>query len=164
MAQTSPADYLIALGSNRRHHRFGSPARVLAAGLVALGCAGIDVIAAAPIIHTRPIGPSQRSYANSAALIATSLAPDQLLVLLKMIEARFGRRRGQRWSARTLDLDIILWAGGHWRGRQPDLVIPHRRFQDRSFVLHPAASIAPRLRDPRSGLSIAQLAHRVARA
>ncbi|GGB64356.1 2-amino-4-hydroxy-6-hydroxymethyldihydropteridine diphosphokinase [Blastomonas aquatica] len=164
MRQASLAQYLIALGSNRRHHVFGSPERVLGAAMEVLAEQDVDILALAPVIRSRPIGPSQRTYANSAALICTTLAPDDLLVLLKALEARFGARRGQRWSARTLDLDIIWWSGGTWHSRRPELIVPHTAFHERRFVLHPAAMIAPRLRDPVTGRSIAQLLHRLARA
>lgn len=164
MLQTSHATYLITLGSNRRHHRIGSPERVLDAAMLALASENVDVLASARFVRTRPIGPSLRTYANGAALVSTPLAPPALLALLKRIEARFGSRRGRRWSARTLDLDIIWWAGGTWRSRRPALEIPHPLFRKRRFVLQPAASIAPRLRDPVSGLTFAQLLRRVAQA
>jgi len=155
--------YLIALGSNRRHHRIGRPDKVLAAALLALAADGQDVLAAAPIIETPPIGPSLRRYANGAAIIASPLRPDALLELLKRLEARFGRRRGQRWSARTLDLDIILWSGGSWHSPSPLLIVPHPAYRTRDFVLRPALAIAPHWRDPLTGLTIAQLHHRATR-
>ncbi|MGQ3177585.1 MAG: 2-amino-4-hydroxy-6-hydroxymethyldihydropteridine diphosphokinase [Blastomonas fulva] len=164
MRQASLAQYLIALGSNRRHHRIGPPERVLEAAMEALAAEDVDILALAPAIRTRPIGPSQRMYANSAALICTRLAPDDLLALLKTLEARFGTRRGQRWSARTLDLDIIWWSGGTWHSRRPELIVPHIAFRERRFVLQPAAMIAPQLRDPVTGRSIAQLLQRLTRA
>ena len=86
--------YLIALGSNKRHHRYGGPRQVLRAAIAALAAAGVTVEAAAPIVTSAPLGPSLRRYANSAALIATDLAPDELLDLLKRIEGHFGRRAG----------------------------------------------------------------------
>ena len=164
MRETTHATYLIALGSNRRHHRIGPPERVLDVAMAALAAQDVDILALAPAIRTRPVGPSQRLYANSAALIRTARAPDALLALLKSLEASFGARRGQRWSARTLDLDIIWWSGGTWHSRRPALIIPHLAFRERRFVLHPAAIIAPHLRDPVTGHSIAQLLHRLARA
>lgn len=156
--------YLIALGSNRRHHGFGPPAKVLDAALLALAATGVDILAAAPAICTRPIGPSMRSYANSAAVIETALHPAALLARLKAIEAQFGRRRGQRWSSRTLDLDIILWSGGQWHSRHPDLVVPHRMFRERHFVLGPAVKVAAAWLDPVTGLTVRQLHHRCTRA
>ena len=63
-----------------------------------------------------------------------------MLSMLKAIERDFGRRRGQRWGARVIDLDIILWSGGRWRS--PGLIVPHSAYAARDFVLHPLATIA----------------------
>jgi len=162
MPSEAPYQYLIALGSNVRHVRHGAPREVLRAALDALGEEGLSVVAAAPIIASAPIGPSWRRYANSAALIETDLDPDELLALLKRIERRFGRRAGgKRWGARVLDLDVILWSGGMWGA--PDLVVPHRSFRERDFVLRPAAALAPDWRDPVGGLTLRQLFNRLTR-
>lgn len=155
--------YLIALGSNRRHHRHGRPAAVLAAALAALAEAGVVVERASPVLQTAPLGPSLRRYANGAALVRTALAPPDLLARLKGIERAFGRRRGgQRWGARVLDLDIVLWQGGTWA--TPTLAIPHRAFRERAFVLTPATRIAPGWRDPATGLTLRQLSARLTRS
>ena len=154
--------YLIALGSNRRHHRHGPPERVLSAALDALGKAGIKVKRVGPMVRSAPLGPSLRRYANSAALVKTRLDPDELLAALKVFERAFGRKRGgQRWGSRVLDLDVVLWEGGAWSS--PALTIPHPRFRERPFVLGPAASIAPTWRDPLSGLTLRQLGVRLRR-
>jgi 2-amino-4-hydroxy-6-hydroxymethyldihydropteridine diphosphokinase len=148
--------YLIALGSNRRHARFGAPRRVLAAALERLEADGVRVIAAAPAIETAPVGPSIRRYANSAAVIETALEPEPLLALLKRIERAFGRRPGgQRWRARVLDLDVILWSGGAYAAAA--LTIPHPLFRARAFVLTPALAVAPAWRDPLTGATVRQL-------
>jgi len=150
---TQPWRYLIALGSNLPHPRHGPPARVLHAALAALETCALPVIAAAPIVSSVPFGPSRRRYANGAALIETALAPPALLARLQAIEAAFGRnRRGQRWRARTLDLDIVLWSGGAWR--TPQLAIPHPEYRRRTFVTGPATQIAPDWRDPVDGLCV----------
>jgi 2-amino-4-hydroxy-6-hydroxymethyldihydropteridine diphosphokinase len=154
--------YLIALGSNVRHARHGRPEAVLRAALTALGAAGIDVLAAAPVMRSRPLGPSRRAYANSAVLIACELMPPQLLSLLKQIERAFGRRPGgQRWAARVLDCDIAMWSGGAWAS--PGLTVPHLAMRERGFVLGPAAAIAPGWRDPVAGLTLRQLSARLTR-
>ena len=154
--------YLIALGSNQRHPHHGPPPSVLTAALAALAREGIIVEAASPIITSAPIGPSRRRYANAAARIATSLSPPALLELLQTIETRFGRvRRGQRWRARTLDLDLILWSGGPWRSRT--LTIPPPLYRQRSFVLTPAAAVAPDWRDPAGTCTIRHLHARLTR-
>ena len=145
--------YLIALGSNMAHPRHGPPPRVLRAALAALDADGLRVMAAAPIIASAPLGPSRRRYANGAAVIETSLAPLALLDRLQAIETAFGRnRRGQRWGARTLDLDVVLWTGGAWHDHR--LSIPHPEYRSRMFVLAPAARIAADWRDPETGLCV----------
>lgn len=149
--------YAIALGSNRPG-RHGPPERELAAALVALG----GVIAVSPVLRTPPLGPSKRRFANAVALIESAESPPALLARLKSIERAFGRRRGQSWGARVIDLDIILWSGGAWTS--PGLVVPHALFRTRDFVLRPLAAIAPDWRDPISHLRIrhllARLTHR----
>jgi len=148
--------YLIALGSNKRHHRHGAPAGVLAAALDALAAQGIAVLAVAPVLQSAPLGPSRRRYANGAALIESDLDPEELLALLKSTERQFGRRSGgQRWASRVLDLDIVLWSGGAWSS--PDLTVPHKSFRQRDFVLRPARALAPLWRDPITGLSLNHL-------
>lgn len=154
--------YLVALGSNRRHHRHGRPEGVLRAAFAALDRKGLKLKAASPIVASAPLGPSRRRYANAAALVKTPLAPDALLGRLKAIEAKFGRRGGgQRWGARVLDLDLVLWSGGAWAS--PGLVVPHPAFRARRFVLAPAAAVAPRWRDPLTGLTLRHLLTRLTR-
>ena len=154
--------YLIALGSNRRHHRQGPPERVLAAALAALDKAGITVRARGPVIRSDPIGPSLRRYANSAVTVETTLSPPELLAALKRIERAFGRTAsGQRWSSRVLDLDIVLWSGGAFAVH--GLTIPHPAFRQRRFVLAPGAQIAGDWRDPIGGLTLRQLFARLTR-
>ncbi|MEZ0243963.1 MAG: 2-amino-4-hydroxy-6-hydroxymethyldihydropteridine diphosphokinase [Sphingomonas sp.] len=141
--------YAIALGSNRPG-RHGTPRREVMAALAALG-----PVAVSPILHTPPLGPSLRRFANAVAIIETGDDPAALLRRLKAIERAFGRRRGRRWGARVIDLDIILWSEGAWAS--PGLTIPHPQFRVRSFVLDPLARIAAGWRDPLTGLSVRQL-------
>ena len=148
--------YVIALGSNRRG-RHGAPEREIAAALTALG----DVVTRSPTVASAPLGPSNRRYANAVALIETSEDPATLLVRLKQIERRFGRRAGRRWGSRVIDLDIILWSGGAWTS--PGLVVPHAAYRTRGFVLAPLAGLVPAWRDPRTGRTIRQLAQLVDR-
>lgn len=148
--------YAIAIGSNRRG-RHGAPTREVAAAIAVLGDLGAPV-AASRIITSAPVGPSIRQFANAVALIDSALAPPQMLARLKQIERAFGRRRGQRWGARVIDLDIILWSGGMWRAR--DLIVPHIAFRSRRFVLDPLVEVAAHWRDPISGFSVRQLVSR----
>lgn len=148
--------YAIAIGSNRRG-RHGGPEDEVRAAIAALGPAG----AVSRIIASAPIGPSARRFANAVALVESDASPDEMLRRLKQIEATFGRRRGRRWGARVIDLDIILWSNGCVRTRA--LTIPHPAFRERDFVLDPLAAIASGWRDPVSGLTARQLRARLTR-
>src|SRR3546814_20937635 len=97
--------------------------------------------------------------ANAAALVETGLPPPALLKRLKEIEADFGTRAGQRWGARTLDLDIVLWSGGLWSHRS--LTIPHTPSRAPNFVLSHPPQNAPRWRYPVTSLNILQLNKRL---
>ncbi|HSG35482.1 MAG TPA: 2-amino-4-hydroxy-6-hydroxymethyldihydropteridine diphosphokinase [Sphingomonadaceae bacterium] len=148
--------YLIALGSNKRHHKFGRPRQVMGQAMIELDQAGVRALKVGPLVFSDPLGPSYRKYANSVAVVGTSLEPEELLGLIKRIERQFGRRPGgQRWGSRVIDLDIVLWDGGPFVSK--GLVIPHPRFRTRAFVLGPAAEAAPDWRDPVSGLTLRQL-------
>jgi 2-amino-4-hydroxy-6-hydroxymethyldihydropteridine diphosphokinase len=148
--------YAIALGSNRRG-RHGSPEAEIAAALAALG----GVVAVSHLLRTPPLGPSKRRFANAVALIESYEQPPALLARLKAIERGFGRRRGRNWAARVIDLDILLWSEGVWG--EPNLTVPHLHFRERDFVLRPLLAVAANWRDPVSGLSVRQLAGRLAR-
>lgn len=153
--------YAIALGSNRRHGRHGAPAGVLRAAVAALAADGFGILALSPIIATPALGPGGRSFANAAILVETPLDPPALLRRIKAMEAAFGRRRGRRWGARVLDLDILLWSGGRWpRHGGRLLVVPHRSIEQRDFVLRPLSTIVPRWR---VGPGARTVAHALAR-
>ena len=159
MAETS---YAIALGSNRPHGRHGNPKGVLAAAAATLAKEEINVERSSRIRLTPALGPAGRGFANAVLIVSTPLAPPELLRRLKALERAFGRRRGRRWGPRVLDCDIILWSGGCWEGS--GLVIPHRHFRKRSFVLEPLAEVAPDWRDPITGSTVRQLLFRHRRA
>ena len=152
MAKTS---YAIALGSNRRS-RLGAPDQIVRAAAEAIGAEHLS-----RVIATNPVGPAGRSFANAAAILATDLAPLELLARLKQVEREFGRRPGRRWGPRVLDLDILLWSEGLFEARS--LVVPHPEFRRRRFVLEPLAEIAGAWRDPVTGLTVLQLLHRLRR-
>lgn len=85
--------------------------------------------------------PDAPGYLNAVALIRTTRTPDALLELLHEIEAAHGRTRDERWGDRTLDLDIVDFAGlTRDRGA---LTLPHPRAAERDFVLKPWLEIDP---------------------
>lgn len=156
--------YAIAIGSNRGHGTTRTPDAMVERAVAALTDAGLGIMCRARVMETAPIGPSKRRYANSAVIVQTPLDPEAFLTTLKLIERQLGRRRGQRWGARTIDLDIVLWSGGRWFSR--NLCIPHPLWRARAFVLAPLAEIAGSWRDPWTGRTVCQWAaiHRWPRA
>lgn len=93
------------------------------------------------IYETAPMGPQdQPDYLNSVCSFQCSLEPPQLLVELKQIERQHGRVQStQRWTARALDLDILLF--GDQQIHTDELTIPHVGIAERSFVLWPLAEL-----------------------
>jgi len=91
----------------------------------------------------------QPDYINSVIQVATSLSPENLLIALHEIENSQGRVRAQKWGARTLDLDILLY--DNLELTTDNLIIPHPEMQDRNFVLVPLSEINPELEHPKLG-------------
>ena len=108
--------------------------------------------AVSSLYQTRPLGPQdQPEYLNAVVQLETELEPEALLDQLQSIEADQGRRRdGERWGARTLDLDILLF--GERTMNTPRLTIPHAGLHQREFVLYPLNELAPDQEVPELGL------------
>lgn len=91
---------------------------------------------------SKPMGPQdQDDYINAVLALETKLTPHELLDELQSIENKAGRvRKKNRWGARILDLDIILF--GNEIISTDRLIVPHYGMQEREFVLLPLAEIA----------------------
>jgi 2-amino-4-hydroxy-6-hydroxymethyldihydropteridine diphosphokinase len=162
------ANLLIALGSNRRHGRFGSPAGVVAAAVRALADSDFVIVARSRIHATAAVGPGGRGYANAVVVAASDLSPLEAVAVLKRIEAAFGRRGGRRWGARVLDLDLLasgpaVIPGRGWRRATRGLIVPHPRLHQRAFVLDPLAEVAPDWHHPVLDATVRQLRARLRR-
>ena len=132
--------YAVAIGSNRRHVRFGRPTGVVAAAIAHLDAA-FELFDASPIMLSKAAHGAGRDFANAVALVTSVIEPLAMLAVLKDMERDFGRRPGRRWGSRVLDLDILAWSGGRVRSRR--LTIPHPRLAARAFAIGPLATIAP---------------------
>jgi 7,8-dihydro-6-hydroxymethylpterin-pyrophosphokinase len=75
--------------------------------------------------------------------------------LAKALELAAGRRRGVRFGPRPLDVDLLLYGDLQWD--VPELTLPHPRLRERRFMLEPLAEIAPGLRVPPDGRTVAEL-------
>ncbi|MDN4501883.1 2-amino-4-hydroxy-6-hydroxymethyldihydropteridine diphosphokinase [Alteromonadaceae bacterium BrNp21-10] len=131
----------IGLGSN-----LSQPVDQLQQALVAIDQhPQIQLLNTSSFYSSCPMGPQdQPDYVNAVAAIQTTLAPLALLDALQAIENQQGRQRiDGRWTARTLDLDILLF--GNQEINNPRLQVPHYGLAQREFVLYPLAEIAPDL-------------------
>ena len=90
--------------------------------------------------------PEQPDYINAVVCVKTELSPMQLLHELAKIENVQGRIRVEKWSARTLDLDILLYDDKIIL--TPQLIVPHPQMLKRNFVIYPLYEINPELHIP----------------
>ncbi|WP_455210984.1 2-amino-4-hydroxy-6-hydroxymethyldihydropteridine diphosphokinase [Kaarinaea lacus] len=137
----------IGLGSN-----LDNPAQQVATALNELmQLPQSKFIHASSLYESPPMGPpDQPNYVNAVAAIDTCLSAEVLLQHLLNVEQRHGRVRGsQRWTARTLDLDLLLY--GQQILKSQLLTIPHPGIAERNFVLYPLQEIAPDLVIPQLG-------------
>lgn len=90
-----------------------------------------------------PMGPqNQPDYVNAVMSISTDSSGIEVLRILQKIESDFGRvRDGERWGARILDLDLLIF--GDQMINHPDLIVPHAGLSERAFVLSPLSEITP---------------------
>ncbi|MFY2763665.1 2-amino-4-hydroxy-6-hydroxymethyldihydropteridine diphosphokinase [Arenimonas sp. MALMAid1274] len=138
----------LSLGSNL------DPERHLAEAAVALRARFGEVVFS-PVYRTPAVGFEGPDFLNAAARIDCDLDVHALDAWLHALEDLHGRQRGgARYSSRTLDIDIVLFddlvlqGPGHLQLPRPEL--------DQAFVLKPLADIAPDLRLPGGGDTLAQ--------
>ncbi len=108
------------------------------------------------LVETEPVGgpDAQSDFLNGAIFLETSLEPEELLNLLLQTEIELGRIRRERWAARLIDLDLLLYED---RVLHTDrLTLPHPRFVFRRFALEPAVEVAPSLVHPLTGWTLQQ--------
>ena len=116
----------------------------------------LAVVAASRVWDAAPVGPPQPRYLNAVLELETELDGPALLAALQRVETACGRARtGVRWSARTLDLDLLLL--GDQVIRTAGLIVPHPALVSRRFVLAPLAELCPDRRVPGTGRSVAEL-------
>jgi 2-amino-4-hydroxy-6-hydroxymethyldihydropteridine diphosphokinase len=144
---------LLGLGSN-----LGDREATLRAALADIAALpDVQIVQHSDWYRSQPAGgpPNQGEFLNAAAVIETTIAPLLLLDELKKLELRLGRQPAERWSARTIDIDILLY--GNEVAETAMLTLPHPRMSFRRFVLEPAAEVAPRMLHPTIGWPVERL-------
>ena len=116
----------------------------------------IALVRASRVWDAAPLGPPQPRYLNAVLELETGLPATALLAALQHVEDEGGRKRtGERWAARTLDVDLLLY--GDEVIRLPDLAVPHPGLVHRRFVLVPLAELCPDRVVPGTGCTVARL-------
>jgi len=106
--------------------------------------------------RTEPVGvTAQDWYVNAVIHIETILGPHELLRRLLSIESDMGRVRREKWEARVIDLDILLY--GNEIIRMGELTVPHPLMHQRRFVLMTMVQLNPGLIHPVLGKSMSEL-------
>lgn len=100
-------------------------------------------------------GMQQPLYYNQVVMGKTGLSPQTLMLRCLQIEKHLGRVRRQHWSSRVIDIDILFYGNVVLSSEQ--LIIPHKDFMNRSFVLMPLLELSPNWIDPLSGKTISML-------
>ncbi len=104
------------------------------------------VVRASTLYESKPMGDkNQANYFNAVVNIETTLAPLSIFAKCQEIESLQHRNRDtqQKWQARTIDCDILLY--GDETVEMTGLCIPHPGLLQRDFVLTPLLEVAPNL-------------------
>jgi 2-amino-4-hydroxy-6-hydroxymethyldihydropteridine diphosphokinase len=118
----------LGLGSN-----LGRRSRNLSAARRRLREKGMRIVRQSRVIETEPWGISdQPRFLNQVIEVSWPGTARQLLKAVQEVEREGGRTPTRRWGPRVIDVDILLF--GAERIAQRDLVVPHPRIGERSFV------------------------------
>jgi 2-amino-4-hydroxy-6-hydroxymethyldihydropteridine diphosphokinase len=150
----------IALGSNLESE-MGDREANLRIAVERVGALG-TVLAVSSFYDTEPVGyVAQPRFLNGTLLLETELGPLELMRGLLAVERAMGRDRvgGVAKGPRVIDLDLLLY--GQVVMDTDELTLPHPAMAEREFVLRPLAEIAPEMRHPAEGLTVAELWERL---
>ena len=146
------AQVFIGLGSNI------NPARNVARALRQLALHG-RILGVSTVYRTPPEGrPEQPWYFNCVVALETTKTPLELKQdALRRIERELGRvRSADRYAARTIDLDLLLY--DDLVVERDDLTLPDPHVFQRAYLAHGVYELAPELALPGSGRPIASVA------
>lgn len=124
-------------------------------------CGSNDRFQLSRLFRTAPIGGpvGQPPFINAVAAMTTSASVWDVWRCISDVELQLGRVRNERWEARRIDLDILLF--DQTRIWTPHLKVPHPRMCMRRFILLPALDVAADWIDPVTGWTVRQLAENV---
>lgn len=142
----------LSLGSN-----IGPREEMILAALHTIGgVGGITLVRVSALYETEPVGDGfGGDFINAVCIVRAEIPARRLLEVCKGIERTFGRGGDEVSRDRPLDIDIVTY--GDRVIHHPGLVIPHRAFRERLFVLDPLVEIAPELTVPPDGATVREI-------
>ena len=141
----------LSLGSNIEQRRY------IAAGLDALA-EQFGALLISSVYESVAIGFDGDNFYNLVVGVEVDLSVGELSQYLKALEDQNSRRRDcPRFSARTLDIDILTY--GDAVGTFDGVLLPRQEVLENAFVLWPLAELAPHDLHPAEKLSYGVLWH-----
>src|SRR5262245_38839990 len=118
---------------------------------------GVKVVHISNLLENPAIGMGDDAppFLNGVAQIETTFGAHALLQRLLEVERELGRQRREKWSPRTIDLDLLLY--GDQIISSDELLVPHPLMHERRFVLEPLAQIAPEVVHPTLQMTVGGL-------
>lgn len=125
--------------------------------------AGLDALArqfgelqVSRVFESEAVGFEGDDFYNLVVGIYTDLPVGQLALRLREIEDANGRlRAGPKFSARTLDIDILTY--DDLAGTVDSVKLPRAEIEKNAFVLQPLAELAPDRVHPLTGKTFGQM-------
>lgn len=116
----------------------------------------MKILKRSALYETKPMYVEEQDwFLNGAAKVETNLAPMQLLLFLKDVEQKLGRKSVERNGPRIIDLDILFY--GKKIVNEKDLHVPHPKMNERAFVLVPLDEIAADFIHPITQKTVSEL-------
>lgn len=124
----------------------------------------VDNVKRSSVYESEPMLPENApddwnmSFLNMAISgdLKKNFSPEEVLEIVKSIEAKIGRKEAARWAPREIDIDILAWDDKVIN--MENLEVPHYGLTERAFAITPLADLAPDWLHPKTGIKASEYA------